>query len=100
MRGRRRPIDIFSVLQPGGGRRCYGFLSIYYGLMANLDRGTEHLRRARAAHMHHAGRALVRMAGASLLQWVAVRPVRFWSLRQNLAQVQQARTTLHGVLPD
>ncbi len=44
VRGRARAIDIFSVLQPGGGARCHGFLSVYYGMMANLDRGTEHLR--------------------------------------------------------
>ena len=44
VRGRRRALDLFSVLQPGRGRRYYGFLSVYYGLMANLDRGTEHLR--------------------------------------------------------
>ncbi|CAL8465366.1 g4902 [Coccomyxa elongata] len=42
-KGKQRPIDIFSVLQPQG--QCfYAFLSIYYGMMANLDRGTDHLR--------------------------------------------------------
>lgn len=44
VRGRMRTIDIFSALQPGGGARCVGFLSVYFGMMANLDRGTEHLR--------------------------------------------------------
>ncbi len=42
-KGKQRPIDIFSVLQPQG-QRFYAFLSIYYGMMANLDRGTDHLR--------------------------------------------------------
>ncbi|EIE23325.1 hypothetical protein COCSUDRAFT_83701 [Coccomyxa subellipsoidea C-169] len=42
-KGKQRPIDIFSVLQ-AQGQRFYAFLSIYYGMMANLDRGTDHLR--------------------------------------------------------
>lgn len=36
-------MDIFSVLQPGHPRR-FAFLSITFGLIANLDIGTEHLR--------------------------------------------------------
>ena len=43
--GQRRALDIVSVLQPPG-RRYYAFLSIVFGMVANLDRGTEHLRRA------------------------------------------------------
>jgi len=43
--GRRRALDIVSVMQPPG-RRYFAFLSIVFGMVANLDRGTEHLRRA------------------------------------------------------
>lgn len=42
-RGRTRALDIFSVVQPPS-RRYFAFLSIYYGMMANLDHGTDHLR--------------------------------------------------------
>ncbi|KAK9835353.1 hypothetical protein WJX81_004306 [Elliptochloris bilobata] len=42
-KGRQRVLDIVSVLQPPG-RRYYAFLSIVFGMVANLDRGTEHLR--------------------------------------------------------
>ncbi len=43
--GRRRALDIVSVMQPPG-QRYFAFLSIVFGMVANLDRGTEHLRRA------------------------------------------------------
>ena len=36
-------MDVFSVLQPPHPRR-FAFLSITFGLIANLDIGTEHLR--------------------------------------------------------
>ena len=42
-KGRTRPLDIFSVVQPPS-QRYFAFLSIYYGMMANLDHGTDHLR--------------------------------------------------------
>ncbi|CAL5222109.1 g4421 [Coccomyxa viridis] len=42
-KGRTRALDIFSVVQPPS-RRYFAFLSIYYGMMANLDHGTDHLR--------------------------------------------------------
>lgn len=42
-KGRTRALDVFSVVQPPG-RRYFAFLSIYYGMMANLDIGTDHLR--------------------------------------------------------
>jgi hypothetical protein len=38
-----RALDVFSVVQPPG-RRYFAFLSIYFGMMANLDIGTDHLR--------------------------------------------------------
>lgn len=43
VKGRTAPIDIISVLQPPHARR-YAFLSITFGMIANLDIGTEHLR--------------------------------------------------------
>ena len=45
-RGRVQPCDVVSALQPPG-QRYYCLLSLVYGLMANLDVGTEHLRWAR-----------------------------------------------------
>ena len=42
-KGRTRALDIFSVVQPPCAR-YFAFLSIYYGMMANLDHGTDHLR--------------------------------------------------------
>lgn len=42
-KGRTRPIDILSVLQPPT-TRFYSFLSLNFGLISNLDIGTEHLR--------------------------------------------------------
>ena len=42
-KGRTRSLDIFSVVQPPS-QRYFAFLSIYYGMMANLDHGTDHLR--------------------------------------------------------
>ena len=42
-KGKTEALDIMSVLQPPG-RRYYSFLSITYGLIANLDVGTENLR--------------------------------------------------------
>ena len=42
-KGRTRALDIFSVVQPPCAR-YFAFLSIYYGMMANLDFGTDHLR--------------------------------------------------------
>ena len=42
-KGKTEALDIVSVLQPPG-RRYYSFLSITYGLIANLDVGTENLR--------------------------------------------------------
>lgn len=42
VKGQRRALDIASVLQHE--RRCFSFLSINFGLITNLDIGTEHLR--------------------------------------------------------
>ena len=42
-KGRTRAIDIVSVLQPPAPR-LYSFLSLTFGLISNLDIGTEHLR--------------------------------------------------------
>jgi hypothetical protein len=63
IKGRRRPLDVYSVLQPP--RRYYGFVSINYGLIANLDVGTEHLRCAerQAAGRQAGGRAGGRQTG-------------------------------------
>lgn len=36
------PLDVCSVTQ--GDRRTYSFISQAYGLMADVDLGTEHLR--------------------------------------------------------
>ncbi|GAB4814339.1 hypothetical protein N2152v2_001385 [Parachlorella kessleri] len=43
VRGATSALDIVSVLQPPG-RRYYSFLSLTFGLIPNLDIGTEHLR--------------------------------------------------------
>ncbi len=43
VKGTTSPMDIASVLQPPG-RRYYSFLSLTFGLIPNLDIGTEHLR--------------------------------------------------------
>jgi sphingosine kinase len=42
-RGRVHACDVISALQPPG-TRLYCLLSLVYGLMANLDINTEHLR--------------------------------------------------------
>lgn len=42
-RRRQHPMDVASVLQPQGSR-YFLLLSLAYGLMSNLDIGTEHLR--------------------------------------------------------
>ncbi len=47
-RGRAQPIDVASVLQPPASR-SYCLLSVVYGVMSNLDIGTEHLRWVRGA---------------------------------------------------
>ncbi len=41
--GQTARMDVFSVIQPDHPRR-FAFLSITFGLIANLDIGTEHLR--------------------------------------------------------
>ena len=46
-KGKTRPIDIVSMLQPPA-TRFYSFLSLNFGLVSNLDIGTEHLRSFRA----------------------------------------------------
>jgi len=43
VKGLTRPLDVVSVLQPPG-RRYYSIVSINYGLITNLDIGTEHMR--------------------------------------------------------
>ena len=51
-KGRSSPFDVFSVVQPPGKRK-FGFLSVAYGMITNLDIGTEHLRSGSAnAHPH------------------------------------------------
>lgn len=42
-KGRTHPIDIMSVLQPPS-KRYFAFLCLNFGLISNLDIGTEHLR--------------------------------------------------------
>jgi sphingosine kinase len=42
VKGQQRALDVASVVQ--SGRRCFSFLSVSYGLITNLDIGTEHLR--------------------------------------------------------
>lgn len=42
-KGRTQPIDIVSMLQPPS-QRYFAFLSLNFGLVSNLDIGTEHLR--------------------------------------------------------
>jgi len=44
LRGVPQKMDIASIIQPESGRRLYSFLSVTYGMVANLDIGTEHLR--------------------------------------------------------
>lgn len=44
IRGHPMPLDIASIIQPSTQKRFVSFLSITYGLIANLDIGTEHLR--------------------------------------------------------
>lgn len=41
--GQTAKLDVFSVVQPSHKRR-FAFLSVTFGLIANLDIGTEHLR--------------------------------------------------------
>ncbi|KAK2077169.1 hypothetical protein QBZ16_004803 [Prototheca wickerhamii] len=43
VKGSLRPCDVASVLQPGHARR-FSFLSLTYGMIPNLDVGTDHLR--------------------------------------------------------
>lgn len=43
IKGRTQPIDVVSVLQPPG-RRYYSLVSLNFGLITNLDIGTEHMR--------------------------------------------------------
>ena len=42
-KGRTQPIDIMTVLQPPS-QSYFAFLSLNFGLISNLDIGTEHLR--------------------------------------------------------
>ena len=42
-KGRQCPIDIMSIVQPGRPR-MYSFLSLAFGMVANLDVGTNDLR--------------------------------------------------------
>ena len=44
VRGTRAPLDVATIIQPSTGTRVFSFLSITFGLIANLDIGTEHLR--------------------------------------------------------
>ncbi|KAI8102529.1 hypothetical protein M9435_006127 [Picochlorum sp. BPE23] len=44
IKGRVSRMDVASIIQPKTRRRLYSFLSVTYGLVANLDIGTEHLR--------------------------------------------------------
>lgn len=44
IKGRESKIDVTSIIQPSTNTIMYSFLSITYGLVANLDIGTEHLR--------------------------------------------------------
>ena len=44
VRGTPVPLDVASILQPSTGCRMFSFLSVTFGLVANLDIGTEHLR--------------------------------------------------------
>lgn len=43
IKGSLRPCDVASVLQPGRPR-LFSFLSLTYGMIPNLDIGTDHLR--------------------------------------------------------
>lgn len=44
LRGRKTKIDIATIVQPSTGMVLFSFLSVTFGLIANLDIGTEHLR--------------------------------------------------------
>jgi diacylglycerol kinase family enzyme len=44
LRGVVRPLDAATVVQPTSGTRMLAVLSVHYGLMSDLDIGTEHLR--------------------------------------------------------
>ncbi|KAL4439225.1 hypothetical protein ABPG77_004127 [Micractinium sp. CCAP 211/92] len=44
VKGHQRAFDVASVLQQSPPRRCFSFLSVNYGMITNLDIGTEHLR--------------------------------------------------------
>lgn len=44
VRGTKTPLDIATIIQPSTGKKYFSFLSITFGLIANLDIGTEHLR--------------------------------------------------------
>ncbi len=44
VRGTPAPLDVVSIIQPSTQKRYVSFLSLTFGLIANLDIGTEHLR--------------------------------------------------------
>ena len=44
IKGRTSTIDIATIIQPSTNRIIFSFLSVTFGLVANLDIGTEHLR--------------------------------------------------------
>jgi sphingosine kinase len=44
IKGKNVSIDVASIIQPGTGKRFYSFLSVTFGMISNLDIGTEHLR--------------------------------------------------------
>lgn len=45
LKGEVRPLDAATVVRPTSGERMLAVLSIHYGLMCDLDIGTEHLRK-------------------------------------------------------
>lgn len=44
IKGKSVSIDVASIIQPSTGKRFYSFLSVTFGMISNLDIGTEHLR--------------------------------------------------------
>ncbi|GJN90667.1 hypothetical protein Rhopal_003679-T1 [Rhodotorula paludigena] len=44
LKGHPMPLDLSSLTQPGSSTRLFTFLTQAFGLMADLDLGTEHLR--------------------------------------------------------
>jgi sphingosine kinase len=44
VRGKTSAIDVATIIQPSTGTIMFSFLSVTFGLIANLDIGTEHLR--------------------------------------------------------